>query len=203
MRAETVVRPGSSPRRRSLWTVSNAAFPPGCPQWSAEHESNRIRNHDSYTTPGGTIHHSPDWSATEYAPGPTYAWGFDFYYGGQYDGYKTFSLYAWAVHAGNVGAPTFGASVFRVIWFIPSRQRKPWMRQLLVRADGGLVQFFCGAIAEVQAPAVQIAPHGLGCGTGQGPPRAKPRPADRNCLDFLIISSSGIGAVLIVYMQYK
>ena len=53
MRAETVVRPGSSQRRRSLWTVSNVAFPPGCPQWSAEHESNRIRNHDSYTTPGG------------------------------------------------------------------------------------------------------------------------------------------------------
>ena len=91
---------------------------------------------------GGTIHHSPDWSATEYAPGTNYAWGFDFYYGGQYDGYKTFSWYAWAVHAGNVGAPTFGASVFRVIWFIPSRQRKPWTRQLLARDDGGLVQFF-------------------------------------------------------------
>jgi len=45
------------------------------------------------------------WSATEYAPITSYAWSFYFNKGGQ-DGYgKTDNyIYAWAVHAGDVGA---------------------------------------------------------------------------------------------------
>ena len=45
------------------------------------------------------------WSATEYAPDTSNAWLFDFGNGGQLYGYKSNSLYAWAVHSGDVGAP--------------------------------------------------------------------------------------------------
>lgn len=45
------------------------------------------------------------WSATEYAPSTGGAWRFDFYNGLQGVGSKDGSLYGWAVHAGNVGAP--------------------------------------------------------------------------------------------------
>src|SRR5688572_294658 len=38
-------------RSRGSSTIS----PLGCPPWSAEHESNRTRTHDSYTTPWDTI----------------------------------------------------------------------------------------------------------------------------------------------------
>jgi hypothetical protein len=45
------------------------------------------------------------WSATGYAPLTDYAWDFTFYLGLQTDGVKSASLYAWAVHSGDVGAP--------------------------------------------------------------------------------------------------
>ncbi len=48
------------------------------------------------------------WSATEYAPNTTGAWYFYFYNGFQSSGYKANSLYAWAVHSGDVGAPATG-----------------------------------------------------------------------------------------------
>jgi len=44
------------------------------------------------------------WSATEYAPGSNYAWLFIFNGGLQYFDQKAVSSYAWAVHAGDVGA---------------------------------------------------------------------------------------------------
>lgn len=44
------------------------------------------------------------WSATEYAPSISVAWLFGFGNGGQYGGVKSFNGYAWAVHAGDVGA---------------------------------------------------------------------------------------------------
>jgi hypothetical protein len=50
----------------------------------------------------------PYWSATEFAPDTNYVWGFDFGNGYQDYGLKdngVFFLLAWAVHAGNVGAP--------------------------------------------------------------------------------------------------
>ena len=45
------------------------------------------------------------WSATEYAPDTSFAWGFGFGNGYQGYGNKAGSLYAWAVHSGDVGAP--------------------------------------------------------------------------------------------------
>ena len=52
------------------------------------------------------------WSSTEYAPNLALAWGFDFNSGGQDTGdYKDGSLYAWAVHSGNVGAVPIPAAV--------------------------------------------------------------------------------------------
>ncbi len=46
------------------------------------------------------------WSATEVAPFPlTTAWHFDFSNGTQSYDPKAYSLYAWAVHSGDVGAP--------------------------------------------------------------------------------------------------
>ena len=45
------------------------------------------------------------WSATEYAPGTGVAWHFTFDGGAQDGGNETSSLYGWAVHAGDVGAP--------------------------------------------------------------------------------------------------
>lgn len=44
------------------------------------------------------------WSATEYATNTNYAWGFNFGTGYQSGYGKTDTGYAWAVHAGDVGA---------------------------------------------------------------------------------------------------
>ncbi len=44
------------------------------------------------------------WSATSYAPNPSYAWGFGYGYGDQQSLGKTNPAYAWAVHSGDVGA---------------------------------------------------------------------------------------------------
>ena len=41
------------------------------------------------------------WSATEYAPGTTFAWGFNFNSGYQNLNTKANNLYAWAVHSGS------------------------------------------------------------------------------------------------------
>ena len=60
----------------------------------------------SNTGPFSNVQSSVYWSATEYAPFTYDAWLFDFYDGFQGSVYKTDGLYAWAVHAGDVGAPT-------------------------------------------------------------------------------------------------
>lgn len=44
------------------------------------------------------------WSGTEFAPSPIDAWNFFFNLGGQGRGSKNTSLFAWAVHSGDVGA---------------------------------------------------------------------------------------------------
>lgn len=46
------------------------------------------------------------WSATEYAPDTAFAWDFVFAAGNQGHASKSFSLNAWAVHSGDVGAAT-------------------------------------------------------------------------------------------------
>lgn len=65
------------------------------------------------TGPFSDIQSFAYWSATEYAPlADLHAWYFDFGSGGQGYDYKTFGAFAWAVHAGNVGAAPFtGAPV--------------------------------------------------------------------------------------------
>ena len=58
----------------------------------------------SNTGPFSNVQSSGYWSATEYAPATSSAWYFSFASGSQ-DGYDKYnSLYAWAVHAGDVGA---------------------------------------------------------------------------------------------------
>jgi Protein of unknown function (DUF1566) len=54
--------------------------------------------------PFSNLQSSIYWSATEYAPNTNYAWPFTFYDGEQINGNKAHSFYAWAVHAGDVGA---------------------------------------------------------------------------------------------------
>ena len=50
------------------------------------------------------------WSGSEYAPFPSNAWRFGTYYGVQYNGYKDYQFYAWAVRPGDVAAvPVPGA----------------------------------------------------------------------------------------------
>jgi hypothetical protein len=60
----------------------------------------------SNTGPFSNVQSDGYWSATEYAPSTNLAWVFGFNDGGQVYGSKTVGLYAWAVHAGDVGAPT-------------------------------------------------------------------------------------------------
>ncbi|MEI7869240.1 MAG: DUF1566 domain-containing protein [Candidatus Methylumidiphilus sp.] len=43
------------------------------------------------------------WSGTEFAPNPNWAWFLETYNGYQNDDVKSTSLYAWAVHSGDVG----------------------------------------------------------------------------------------------------
>ena len=53
------------------------------------------------------------WSGTEFAPNPASAWIFDFRGGDQSGGNKDkFSLYAWAVHSGDVSAIPVPAAVW-------------------------------------------------------------------------------------------
>jgi hypothetical protein len=56
------------------------------------------------TGPFSNVQSNAYWSATEYAPGTSNAWGFGFDYGVQGDVGKSVGFYAWAVHSGNVGA---------------------------------------------------------------------------------------------------
>jgi len=57
-------------------------------------------NYDLFSNVQSSVY----WSATGYAPNTAYAWRFRFDYGGQDFNGKTLSLYAWAVHSGDVGA---------------------------------------------------------------------------------------------------
>lgn len=56
------------------------------------------------TGPFSNVQSGNYWSATEYAPATSYAWHFNFAYGSQLSTNKTSNFYAWAVHAGDVGA---------------------------------------------------------------------------------------------------
>ncbi|MHB8744174.1 MAG: Lcl domain-containing protein [Sulfuricaulis sp.] len=58
------------------------------------------------------------WSATEYAPDTGYAWYFNTGYGDQGSYNKTGNLYAWAVHAGDVGASA--VPVPAAVWLFSS-----------------------------------------------------------------------------------
>ena len=58
------------------------------------------------------------WSATEYAPDTSYAWLFRTYNGLQSHGNKSNSMYAWAVHAGDVGASA--VPVPAAVWLLIS-----------------------------------------------------------------------------------
>jgi hypothetical protein len=58
----------------------------------------------SNTGPFSNLQSHYYWSATEYAPSTSDAWFFATYIGGQYYSSKTSYSYAWAVHAGDVGA---------------------------------------------------------------------------------------------------
>ena len=57
-------------------------------------------NYDLFTN----IQSSAYWSGTEYAPDPSYAWGFGTDNGSQYYDYKDYNYYAWAVRSGDVAA---------------------------------------------------------------------------------------------------
>lgn len=59
-----------------------------------------------------------NWSAMEYAPSTSNAWYFDFGYGSQDFIPKTYNLYAWAVHAGDVGASA--VPVPAAVWLLGS-----------------------------------------------------------------------------------
>ena len=62
-------------------------------------------SHNSNYNDFSNVQSGKYWSATEYAPLPGNAWYFNFGNGGQYEASKAYSLYAWAVHSGDVGAP--------------------------------------------------------------------------------------------------
>ncbi len=64
------------------------------------------------TGPFSNLQSSYYWSATEYAPNTSYAWGFSTYEGGQGQGFKTGSFSAWAVQSGDVGAIPVPAAVW-------------------------------------------------------------------------------------------
>ena len=56
------------------------------------------------TGPFSNVQSGHYWSATEYARSPSYAWDFFFDLGLQSSYIKSYNSYAWAVHAGDVGA---------------------------------------------------------------------------------------------------
>ena len=60
----------------------------------------------SNTGPFSNVKSGVYWSATEFAPNTGFAWFFIFGNGSQGVGDKSYDLFAWAVHAGDVGAPT-------------------------------------------------------------------------------------------------
>jgi hypothetical protein len=72
---------------------------------------NSLGNNPVNTGPFTSLQPGVYWSGTEYAPGPGRAWSFlfetfpNFAYGGQGSDPQTFTLYALAVHDGDVGAP--------------------------------------------------------------------------------------------------
>ncbi|MHB8472652.1 MAG: Lcl domain-containing protein [Gammaproteobacteria bacterium] len=70
------------------------------------------------TGPFSNIQSSIYWSATEYAPYTSRAWYFVTGYGDQYDRSKSYSLYAWAVHAGDAGASA--VPVPAAVWLFSS-----------------------------------------------------------------------------------
>ena len=70
------------------------------------------------------------WSATEYAPNTNYAWHFDFDFGAQGYNIKTYSAFAWAVHAGDVAAVPipaaawlFGSGLLGLVGVVRARRR--------------------------------------------------------------------------------
>ena len=70
------------------------------------------------TGPFSNVQSDDYWSATEYAPNTSYAWYFNTGYGYQDRYNKTYSLYAWAVHSGDVGATT--VPVPAAVWLFGS-----------------------------------------------------------------------------------
>ncbi|MHB8744171.1 MAG: Lcl domain-containing protein [Sulfuricaulis sp.] len=72
------------------------------------------------TNPGpfSNVQSNDYWSATEYAPNTYGAWLFGTNYGGQEVNDKTGSFYAWAVHAGDVGASA--VPVPAAVWLFSS-----------------------------------------------------------------------------------
>jgi hypothetical protein len=62
--------------------------------------------------PFSNVQYNFYWSATEYAPNTSLAWIFNFSNGNQNYNYKTVNYYAWAVHAGDVGAVPVPAAVW-------------------------------------------------------------------------------------------
>src|SRR3989344_6722163 len=64
------------------------------------------------TGPFSNVQSNDYWSATGYAPDITgYAWYFNTNFGLQYFDYKADTLYAWAVHAGDVGVAVTASTV--------------------------------------------------------------------------------------------
>ena len=63
------------------------------------------------TGPFSNIQPTFYWSATEFAPITGTAWYFSTGSGDQFDDFKTSSLYAWAVHSGNVGVAVTASTV--------------------------------------------------------------------------------------------
>lgn len=72
----------------------------------------------SNTGPFFNVQSNDYWSATEYAPDTYKAWVFGFYDGYQLNVNKTYNLYAWAVHAGDVGVST--VPVPAAVWLFGS-----------------------------------------------------------------------------------
>lgn len=70
------------------------------------------------TGPFSNVQSDLYWSATEYAPDTSHAWRFSTGNGFQYGSNKTNSFYAWAAHAGDVGASA--VPVPAAVWLFSS-----------------------------------------------------------------------------------
>jgi hypothetical protein len=64
------------------------------------------------TGPFSNLQSTDYWSATEYAPSTNLAWIFNMHYGIQYDYFKTYNSYAWAVQSGDVSAVPVPAALW-------------------------------------------------------------------------------------------